>query len=318
MPSPLACLGLVVLGSVADLAALIFAPQSVIAPLGSLTLVSNSIFAPILLQEKIGYREIIATILIVVGAAIAVSFGPHADVVYSVEQLFNFYTRGPFIAYALAIAIYMGVLYTSIKKMEMLETINPTSPQYIKLRPYHRFAYASISGTVGAQSVLFAKCSVELIANSIQGKGMMFKYYQTYFVLSAMFCTIFLQIGWLNNGLRRFDSAYTVPVFQSFWIVISVCSGMVFYKEYSEMSQWEGVMFSCGVLITIVGVLVLSAREVEPPSKPHSCEVETDQQPQQPYLSNVRGSNASEVSLAHSGDEEDSKPLLRNPNDSSS
>jgi uncharacterized membrane protein len=45
---------LVVLGSLADFAALSFSPQSMIAPLGSLTLVSNVIFAPYLLKEKIG------------------------------------------------------------------------------------------------------------------------------------------------------------------------------------------------------------------------------------------------------------------------
>jgi hypothetical protein len=42
---------LVMFGSFADFAALSFGPQSLVAPLGSLTLVSNSIFAPFLLHE---------------------------------------------------------------------------------------------------------------------------------------------------------------------------------------------------------------------------------------------------------------------------
>jgi hypothetical protein len=44
-------LSLVVFGSIADFTALSLGPQSLVAPLGSLTLVSNTIFAPLLLKE---------------------------------------------------------------------------------------------------------------------------------------------------------------------------------------------------------------------------------------------------------------------------
>ena len=44
----------------------------------------------------------------------------------------------------------MAVLYVSIKKMELQEAIDPNSAYYLSLKPYHRFAYASLSGTIGA------------------------------------------------------------------------------------------------------------------------------------------------------------------------
>jgi len=70
-------LGLVIFGSIADLAALSFGPQSLIAPLGSLTLVSNIIFAPLLLHEYVTTKALIATGGIVIGSAVAVAFAPH-------------------------------------------------------------------------------------------------------------------------------------------------------------------------------------------------------------------------------------------------
>jgi len=78
---PIWILGLacVFIGSLADFAAFAMAPQATIAPLGSLTLVANVIFAPLLLGEKVGQREIIATILIVCGAALAVAYSPQDD-----------------------------------------------------------------------------------------------------------------------------------------------------------------------------------------------------------------------------------------------
>lgn len=51
-----------------------------------------------------------------------------------------------------------------------------------------------------------------------------------------MFFTVFLQVRWLNEGLRRFDSSYIVPVFVSFWILLSVLSGMIFFSEYKGMT----------------------------------------------------------------------------------
>jgi drug/metabolite transporter (DMT)-like permease len=76
-------LSLVVFGSVADFAALSFAPQSLVAPLGSLTLVSNVIFAPLLLKETVSRLDLAATATIIAGSVIAVSFASHSDQVFT-------------------------------------------------------------------------------------------------------------------------------------------------------------------------------------------------------------------------------------------
>ena len=68
---------LIALGSFADFVALGFAPQSLVAPLGSFTLVSNVFLAPLLLKEKVFARSIIATAIIVVGSTLAVAFASH-------------------------------------------------------------------------------------------------------------------------------------------------------------------------------------------------------------------------------------------------
>ncbi len=75
-------LALIILGSAADFAALAFGAQSIIAPLGSLTLVSNVFFAPCLLGEKLTQRDVFATAAIVTGASIAIIFASHKDTIY--------------------------------------------------------------------------------------------------------------------------------------------------------------------------------------------------------------------------------------------
>ena len=96
---------LVMFASVADVIALCFAPQSLIAPLGALTMVSNVVFAPLLLHEKIGVRDLIATSVILTGSVIAVIFGAHADRIFAIEALFGLFRAPRFVAYASCVIV---------------------------------------------------------------------------------------------------------------------------------------------------------------------------------------------------------------------
>jgi len=147
--------------------------------------------------------------------------------------------------------------------MEKLEHEGRNSAQYLRFRYLHRLSYPSVSGAIGAQSVLFAKCSVELSINWFRNNDVIFYHYQTYLVLICMLLTICLQIKWLNDGLKRFDASFTVPVFTAFWIVLSVTSGLVFYDEYQGMTWGQLGMFFFGVFISITGVYILSHRGID-------------------------------------------------------
>ena len=114
------------------------------------------------------------------------------------------------------------------------------------IRIHPRSFYSSKTlhrSSIGAQNILFAKCSVELVANAATHHAFIFEYYQTYMVLGCLFSTIFLQIRWLNQGLARscpaainfnvyrnhhfclfffrYDASYIVPVFTAFWVLLS-------------------------------------------------------------------------------------------------
>jgi uncharacterized membrane protein len=71
-----------VIGSAADFVALSFAPQSLVAPLGALTMVSNVIFAPLILREHVTTKDLIATFIILSGSVLAVAFGAHVEYSY--------------------------------------------------------------------------------------------------------------------------------------------------------------------------------------------------------------------------------------------
>ncbi len=129
---------------------------------------------------------------------------PYAPCLCRLEQLFGFYEQPRFGLYAIFILVTVGVLWSAIQYMETIRKESFRTPVYTRLIKYHRFCYAALSGTIGAQSVLFAKCTAELVVNTVMGQGFLFSYYQTWMVLICMCSTIFLQLKWLNQGLQRY------------------------------------------------------------------------------------------------------------------
>ena len=257
---------LVILGSLFDFAALAFASQSLIAPLGSLTLVSNVFLAPLLLKEKLSRRDVVCTLVIVVGAALAVSCASHDDSTQSVSAMFSNFLRIEFIAYAAVVVLSVVALRVMTWKAAALRkrahNNREAAKRYQAGMKYHRFGYAAAAGIMGAQSVLFAKCTSTLFRTMIAGEGIMFVYPGTYGVLLGLGVTIFFQIRWLNSGLRLFPALYVVPVFQSFWILVSVVSGMIFFQEYHGVldQPLQACGFCAGIFLTIGGVYVLSQK----------------------------------------------------------
>ncbi|ETO08033.1 DUF803 domain protein, partial [Reticulomyxa filosa] len=135
---------------------------------------------------------------------------------------------------------------------------------------FHQFTIAALSGTMGAQNILFAKGASTLLVLTITNKGMMFTHYPTYLILIGLFWSIYFQLRWLNSGLKRFSALQVVPVFQSFWILVSVLGGLAVYQEFNDMNTLTKCVFPVGVLMTIGGVSYLTAQKQPKPHKQSS------------------------------------------------
>ncbi|KAJ0408458.1 hypothetical protein ATCC90586_008396 [Pythium insidiosum] len=138
---------------------------------------------------------------------------------------------------------------------------NVASAGYKRFRRIHPVIYPALSGIFGAQSVLFAKSAIELIKTTAGGSNQ-FATFGTYAITFSMFTCVFLQIHWLAHGLQSFDAVFVVPVFQCFFISVSIFGGGVYFKEFSSMSSMALGMFFFGAGVTLSGVFLLSQREM--------------------------------------------------------
>jgi hypothetical protein len=279
---------LVIIGSVFDFIALGLVAQSIVAPIGSITLVTNVLFAHYWLKEQVSSAELIGTGLILVGSLLAVTFGDHSDIDHSLSDILHLWTGLEFIIYIIICTLLFSVLYiyckwalpirlqlqAAYKKLETSlankdadveihfhqETIKLMELQYDKFEKYHPFALCALSGICGGQSVLFAKMVAELLsATATHGSNQVLNVFFFLFVL-LMFIFIFIQIHLQAMALTWFDALYCVPVFQGFFISTSTIGGACLFKEFSSFSVIQFVFFPLGVLLTLYGVSILCNR----------------------------------------------------------
>ena len=88
---------------------------------------------------------------------------------------------------------------------------------------FHPISYAAVAGIFGSFSVTFGKAIGELLAaTSSDEKGNQFEEPFMYVFLFCMIATILMQTHYLAHGLEFFDALFIVPVFQCFFIVLSI------------------------------------------------------------------------------------------------
>eukprot|EP01083_Nonionella_stella_P196134 721890_1 len=116
-------LGLIlqIVGAMMDFSALSVAPASVVAPLGSLTLVTNVCLAPIMHNEKLSNITIIATSLIIFGTITTVIFSPRTVSVKTTQEVFAlFHTSACWIS-AIPTCVLLLITFIITKYMTFLK-----------------------------------------------------------------------------------------------------------------------------------------------------------------------------------------------------
>lgn len=264
---PLWVIGLlcVIFGSVGDFAALGFAAQSLCAPVGGFTIVVNVFFGHFWLKESINRRDIFATAMVLLGVVLVAVSADKTQKDFTFDCLLELYKRPVFIVYAVAVVLVCAVLLVFAKYLARLREHDYDSKQYTKLKRIHPIVPAALSGIIGSQSVLFAKCTAEIFKILFtSGDTSLLRHWQAYLIIVCMIATIFSQLHWLAHSLRFFDAVLIVPIFQCFFILGGVIGGAVFFAEFRTLRPSDIVLFLLGLIATMIGVYILSKRDHDP------------------------------------------------------
>eukprot|EP00002_Diphylleia_rotans_P024335 TRINITY_DN4801_c0_g1_i1.p1 TRINITY_DN4801_c0_g1~~TRINITY_DN4801_c0_g1_i1.p1 ORF type:complete len:385 (-),score=69.88 TRINITY_DN4801_c0_g1_i1:208-1362(-) len=284
---------LFILGNAGDFIALGFAAQSLITPLGSVSLVSNAFMAHFLLKEPFTRVDLFATISIILGAILAIVFADHSETDYTLDQLLELYVEpGMWIYFILIFSLITLMVYLIIKGNQILQcnqnanesqSLGPIlnqAPQHdesnldtsftdtASIDPSRKskwmhilaFSYTAVGALIGSQTVLTAKSSSELLQSTFSGDNQLV-YAFTYVIFFFAIATAASQIVLINLALKRFDALYVVPVFYVIWTVFSIIGGSIYFQELDDFSVGQYFAFFTGVILTFFGVYLLSNRQ---------------------------------------------------------
>jgi magnesium transporter len=205
---------MIIAGSLGDFAALGFAAQSLIAPVGGVAMIANIFFAWILLAETVSFRDFIATTLIFSGIVLITIFGNKDEACLELADLIDMYQRDAFYIYAVSVLFTCVFMYTiGNVAAGKRKSLGPSSKEYRRCwRKIHRFCFPCLSGVLGAQSVIFAKSLSELIKYSFEVENQ-FLNIESYAIAFMMCFMVFSQLHFLAISLQYFDAVYVIFLF---------------------------------------------------------------------------------------------------------
>ncbi|KAI8888111.1 DUF803-domain-containing protein [Backusella circina FSU 941] len=219
-------ISLMILGEVGNFVAYGFAPASTIAPLGTTTLVSNVILAPLMLKEVFRKRDLFGVLLL------------------SPELIMEALTQTQSIIYF----ILTGVAIVALTIL---------SPLY---GAYSIMIDLGLVAIYGGYTVLSTKSVASLLSLTF---FKMFAYPVSYLLIFVLVVTAVLQIKYLNKALQRFDSTEVIPTQFVLFTVSAIIGSAVLYHDFDGMDMEQMSRFMSGCSIEFLGVYLITSKRTK-------------------------------------------------------
>ncbi|OZJ04746.1 hypothetical protein BZG36_01793 [Bifiguratus adelaidae] len=263
-----------------------------VAPLGSIALIFNFVFARILVGTHITRRDVIGTLIVICAVVWIVVFGgmnggsdPGDQL--DLATLKQLYLNSVFIIYFTILNILIFTLFVlavyatwivsdaTQRRQSKSRIFRDTPPK--KLKKAVGILTAIVGGMFASETLLLAKSgkgtrkltlgiSVELFVNSISSGVSQFTDGISYFILAALVLTAILQVYCLNMGLKWYTSVVVVPLFYGTYTALGLINTMIYLNELGSYPAWALCLVLVGIIGLIYGVKLLSAAKPEPTS----------------------------------------------------
>jgi len=228
------------LGQLLCWAALAYGTQVVLSPASHVwSIIVTFAAAPVLLREKVDGEKIMSLLIISVGVALVILFGPRSYEPYTVELFKQGLDNSPFwcgSAFALLCLAFLGLKAVIRGKDPWL-----SSPEL-----------AALAAVTGWYSVLLSKCSSGLVQTSLT-------VWVTWVVVISNVMLAMANVHFLNMAMKNGDAVLVLPMYESLALLGQIALGGIFFGEFDDFASARGrITYWTGVFIIIMGILRLN------------------------------------------------------------
>ena len=232
----------ILLNTILTLWAFAYADSSLIVPFAGTHVIFAVLLAIILNNENVSLRSWAVLGLILVGIVMTVIAGNKETMSYSLEVMIALFGETAFIA---AGAVCLLICCSSFFAY-MTPGLTPG---------FQALAISTVAGTLGSIGTVFAKLVVEVIKDEDPTK---FQRPTCWILLVIAVAFGLAQITAYNEALKSFDASIVGPIVLSVLTVGGTSLGAIFFQEYKRFQMITMIMMPIGVLVTVIGVLLLS------------------------------------------------------------
>uniref|UniRef100_A0A8C5GFJ1 NIPA-like protein 2 n=1 Tax=Gouania willdenowi TaxID=441366 RepID=A0A8C5GFJ1_GOUWI len=228
-------------GELGNFAAYGFAPASLIAPLGCVSVMASAVISVAFLKETVRTSDIVGGTLSITGTYVLVTFAPHNTSEITAQLVQYYIISWPFLLYLFFEVIIFCVLLYLYKKRNVK----------------HIVVVMLLVALLASLTVISVKAVSGMITETIKGHLQLI-YPIFYIMLVVMAASCAFQIKFLNQAMKMFDATEVVPINFVFFTASAILAGIVFYQEFEGLAILNIFMFLFGCLLSFLGVFLIA------------------------------------------------------------
>lgn len=234
---------IMIVGEIFNFLAYLFAPATLVTPLGALSVITSAMMASYFLKEKLNLLGKVGCLLCVLGSTLIVVHAPQEQEIQTMEELKDR-------------LLEPGIIILSVALIAIaLVSVIFLAPKYGQKNV---LVYVTVCSTLGSFTVMGAKGFGVAIKETINGRNE-FTNFLTYVMAAIVIGCSLIELVYLNKSLDTFNTAIVTPTYYVLFTSCAVMFSLVMFKEFGAMSLKDTIGAIIGFLVICCGIFLLNA-----------------------------------------------------------
>ncbi|XP_020660363.3 magnesium transporter NIPA2 [Pogona vitticeps] len=231
------------IGEAANFAAYVFAPATLVTPLGALSVLVSAVLASYFLNEHLNLHGKIGCLLSILGSTVMVIHAPQEEEVASLESMAEKLKDPGFIVFAVCML------------MSVILLIFVAGPRYGQSNV---LVYVLVCSAIGSLSVSCVKGLGIALKELFAGKPV-WKEPLGWMLLVGLVICISIQINYLNKALDIFNTSLVTPIYYVLFTTAVITCSAILFKEWQHLVLMNIIGTLSGFLTIVLGIFLLHA-----------------------------------------------------------
>ncbi|XP_052796456.1 magnesium transporter NIPA2-like [Mya arenaria] len=234
---------IMILGEIMNFMAYLFAPATLVTPLGALSVICSALMSSYFLNEKLNLLGKVGCLLCLLGSTLIVVHSPEEQEIQTMESLKDRILEPGIIILSLClIAIALVSMFVLAPKWGQKNVL----------------VYVSVCSTLGSFTVMGAKGFGVAIKETFYGRNE-FDNFLTYVMAAIVIGCSLIELVYLNKSLDTFNTAIVTPTYYVLFTSCAVMFSLVMFKEFGRMTLEDIIGALIGFMVIISGIFLLNA-----------------------------------------------------------